>query len=343
MVKIKGGIMVKDKLEIILITYNRVVDLSCTLEQIFASDSPIKNFDITILNNASFDGTDEVISKYQKKFPNLKHVRNPINIGGNANICRAYEMAALSGKEYAWVLCDDDVYDFKNWGEVEQNIEAGKDIICLSDYVFPSDKYKNNKAYQVFQLTFVPACIFKTSNIDDSIISNMYESIFSMFQQIVLVANVINNEKEIHVLSKPIVFNGLHFENKRTNRSYTRGTKRTEITERRRESNWVLGFSNIITLLNDKKIQQECLEVSIPYVDIYASWRNFYVSIILKYFNRKGFNYFYEIYKRLKFKRKICLWIYFLIYKLPKVQFIPFYVHSSIVYLKMKCHNLKCK
>ena len=56
----------KDKLDIVLITYNRKNCLQKTFEQIFAENSPIKDFDITILNNASTDGTSEFIEKYCK-------------------------------------------------------------------------------------------------------------------------------------------------------------------------------------------------------------------------------------------------------------------------------------
>ena len=126
----------KDKLQIVLITYNRKKYLQRTFDQIFAKDSPIKDYDITILDNASTDGTSELIKEYKLKFPNINHIRHNINIGGNANICRAFELGVTSGKEYVWVLCDDDKYDFSNWHEVEREINAKKDIICVCDYVY---------------------------------------------------------------------------------------------------------------------------------------------------------------------------------------------------------------
>lgn len=291
---------IKDKLQIILITYNRKNKLKYTLDAILAPDSPIKDFDITILDNASTDGTSELIDEYCTKFNNLKHIRHNRNIGGNANICRAFEMAE---KEYIWVLCDDDKYDFSNWSEVEEKIIDGTDIICVADYVF-SDEKKNNKAYQIFQLTFVPAGIYKTSNITDSVLINMYDSIFTMFQQSCLSINIINNSKKIHVLSKPIVFNGLHFEDKVEDISYTRGSKDI-VLQRRKDTVWILGFVNILTLLKDENLRKECVEVAIPYKDIYGDWDNFYNCLYGLYINKNNLNYFYEIYNSLLPKRQL--------------------------------------
>ena len=56
----------KTTLEIILITYNRKSHLRETLNWLFAENSPVKDLDITILNNKSTDGTTELIEEYKK-------------------------------------------------------------------------------------------------------------------------------------------------------------------------------------------------------------------------------------------------------------------------------------
>ena len=139
----------KNTLGILLVTYNRKEYLKRTFKQILAVDSPIKDLDITILDNASTDGSSELIDEYSKSFPNIKHIRHVANIGGNANICRAFELAASSGKEYVWVLCDDDKYNFSNWDEVKSSIDNKDDIICVADYVFPNEESKKDFAYQL--------------------------------------------------------------------------------------------------------------------------------------------------------------------------------------------------
>lgn len=297
----------KDKLQIYIITYNRKEKFRYTLDEILKS--PVKDFDITILDNSSTDGTSELIDEYCANYSNLKHIRHNVNIGGNANICRAFELSASCGKEYAWILCDDDRYDFSNWQKVEEYIEQDKDIICVSDYVFPHNEDKTNKAYQIFQMTFVPASIFKTKNINSTVLINMYDSIIMMLQQSCLTIHVINNGGEIAVLDKPIVHNGLHFETNVDPETvlYTRGMEEKEILKRRNDTYWILGFSNVVSLLKDKSLQKQCLEAAIPYRDIYGSWKNFYFWIYDNYYNFNNYNYFLEIYKLLTLHRKILL------------------------------------
>ncbi len=294
----------KNKLSIILITYNRLKKLEDTLNSLLGEESPIRDFDITILDNASTDGTSEFLTELCKKYKNINYIRHPINVGGNGNICRAFELGASSGKEYVWVLCDDDKYDFSNWSEVEKAIQSDVDIVCLSDYIFPNQSAKTDPAYQIFQLTFVPAGIYKTALITDTVLTNMYDAIYTMFQQSCLTIHVINKSGNIHVCSKPLVFNGLHFEDKVSDNSYVRGSKSEDCIARRRDQFWITGYVNILSLLKNTELRQRCLEVSIPYKDIYGSWDNFYNCMNNQYLNYKKLNYFYEIYNALSEKRK---------------------------------------
>ena len=294
----------KDKLQIVLITYNREKNLENTFKQIFSDHSPIRNFDITVLDNASTDGTENLIKRYQQNFPNLKHVIHPRNIGGNANICRAFELGVISGKEYLWILCDDDGYDFNNWAEVETAIQKQVDIVCLSNYAFPTEAAQADPAYQIFQLTFVPAGIYKTSLITDTVLTNMYDAIYTMFQQSCLTISVINKGGKIHVCSKPLVFNGFHVENNNLDMSYTRGLNSKDCIARRRDQVWVVGYTNILSLLKNNTLFRRCLEVAIPAENIYNSWGNFYKSFFPLFFNRDKFHYFYEVWRFLPKKRK---------------------------------------
>ena len=296
---------IKDKLQIYIITYNRIKKFKYTLDELLKS--PIKDFDITILDNASTDGTSEVIDEYCIKYPNIKHIRHKINIGGNANICRAFEMGASCGKEYFWILCDDDKYDFSNWNEAEKRIEEHDDIICVCDYICDTEEKKKDPAYQIFQLTFVPAGIYKSSLVTDDVLINMYDAILTMFQQAVITIKCINENKKIHVLSKPVVFNGIHFEDKEDEKSlsYKRGGNEKWVLKRREDTSWILGFTNIITLLKNKELQKKCVEVAIPYKDIYANWDNFYYCMKELYINSDKINYFLEIYNNLPDEHKL--------------------------------------
>ena len=314
----------KSKLQIYIVTYNRKNYLQRTFEAIFAETSPIRGFDITVLDNASDDGSSELIDEYCQKFPNIKHIRHSLNIGGNANICRAFELGASCGKDYFWVLCDDDLYDFSNWAEVESNIFAGKDIVCLCDYICNTEKKKLDPAFIIPQLTFVPAGIYKSSLIDSNVLMNMYDSILTMFQQSVLAIKCINEHKEIVVLSTPIVLNGLHYmENCDEDfASYTRGMSNDWVLERRENTTWILGYIQVLSLLKDKNVKTNALEAGILFKDIFGSWRMFYFLTCFNYFRPGKFHYFLEIFGCLSVFRQIFFVLYF-----------PFYLLSLLVFV----------
>ena len=295
---------IEEKLKIVLITYNRSYFLNRTLKQLFSDESPIKKCDITVLDNNSTDNTAEIVSKYQKKFSNLIYQKNPFNIGGNANIVRAFETGAISGKEYVWVLCDDDYYDWSNFGAVLEAMLDDIDCIGVSRYSIP-DNELNDPAYQFFQLTFVSAGIYKTNLITDGVLTNMYDTVYTMFQQSCLAAHLINNNKKIHFLEKQIVKNGIQVEDKNAPQydySYYRGQTLTEISPRRKEQQWIMGFSNIVRLLNNTDLQYRCMEISILYKDIYGTWENFLNCI--EAFKIDKMNYLYEINTVLPIEKK---------------------------------------
>ena len=109
-----------DNLEIIVITYNRAELLGTTLDRLAAS--PFSTCRITVLNNASTDHTQQVVWQKQSLFTNLRLVSNVVNIGGDANILRAVELATAP---YLWILADDDSYDFTDVSDVQQVLAQG--------------------------------------------------------------------------------------------------------------------------------------------------------------------------------------------------------------------------
>ena len=110
----------KDKLDIVIITFNRCACLKTTLDDILAPNSPIKDYDITVLDNASYDRTRELVEEYQTTHKNLKYIVNPKNVGGCVNAIKAF--TEIPKKEYVWVIGDNDRYDFSNWAKIEEGI-----------------------------------------------------------------------------------------------------------------------------------------------------------------------------------------------------------------------------
>lgn len=235
-----------DKLEIFLITYNRASKLQKTLMQLFDDNSPIKNLSITIIDNNSNDNTSLIIQKYQSQYSNLHYIKNKYNIGGNANIVNAFYKAS---KEYVWILADNDFYSWDDWGQVEKEISKHTDAIVVATYECP----KLDIAQLFLQTTFLPGVIYKTSNIDDTVMSNMEFNIANMFPHLALSAKLINEKKNIAIIDKPIVSVGSN-EDEAGKYTYTRGFS-GYIHPLQKGMNWISGYANSLHLIKDSKVR----------------------------------------------------------------------------------------
>lgn len=65
---VEGYMGSRQDLEIFIITYNRREKLKKTFEQIFDIASPVREFDIKVIDNASNDGTRELCMEYAERF-----------------------------------------------------------------------------------------------------------------------------------------------------------------------------------------------------------------------------------------------------------------------------------
>lgn len=280
--KIVMEVTMLNNIAIYLITYNRKKHLQETFDQILAKTSPIKNFDITILDNASNDGTSELIETYCLRYKNIKHIRHNINIGGNANIVRAYEMASNSGKEYVWVLCDDDFYDFSNWDKIEQALSSSKyDIIFMTSYLIRNVK---DIAQLTHQATFIPACIYRTNVITDEIIQNMYNMINYMFAQSMISAPIICEKLDkVFVPQKPIVLRIPSGEE--SDKTIIRGRKVQEVHPDTKRVFWHIAFINVIQIIKDKK-KRDYIVQNVRFTDIFDQSFYEYMYFIVEYNNK---------------------------------------------------------
>ncbi|MFM7389999.1 MAG: glycosyltransferase family 2 protein [Vampirovibrionales bacterium] len=232
-------------LDIHLITYNRQEYLARTLEQLFAEGSPVHRYGLTILNNASTDGSTELINEYAERYPTLlKHIVHPRNIGGNANITRAFELATA---EYVWVLCDDDEFDFTHWHTVEEAMNDGADAVVVANYLNP----QKNVAQLLGQMTFVPSTIYKTSIIDTTVMVNASFNIAMMFPQFAFVAPLINHNKTIRIMEHWMVRMVLHG----AEETYVRGLNndRSPFISR---MFWQVGFLHALHLIHSDDIKR---------------------------------------------------------------------------------------
>ena len=240
--------MLKNKLQIFLITYNRKKKLQYTIDELLKS--PVADFDITVLDNASTDGTSELLDNYAKKHKNITHIRHKTNIGGNANICRAFEMASSCDKKYAWFLCDDDVYDFSNWGEVEKAIKKNADAILVERKIDFSD---SNIPYIINTMAFLPSAIYKVEHITSQVIQNMYVNLYTSFPHLALGTHLININAKFYVLRKQIIFQDVCMD-------FHKGTNE-EIHHRQKNVNLFSGYINSYQMIFDKKLRRNCCDM----------------------------------------------------------------------------------
>lgn len=283
---------IKDKLDIVLITYNRRYCLQRTLDQIFADNSPIKDFDITILDNASTDGTTEVITEYRKFYPNIRHIINNVNIGGCPNIAKAF--IEIPQKEYVWVLCDNDDYDWQKWKEIETAINRRYDTIFTRHC-------ENEPAKMYYAASLVSGCIHKKSLIDSTVAENMYDSISVMFPHLAIIAKVLNDKKLFFIPAKDIVLAGINPEH---NSAMTRGVEKENLPESRRKILWSVGYFASTELIKDKKLRSQIIEGTRHFhKSLYDLFKTFMVKN--KVLHKNYFYNFHRIFRMLNFTQKI--------------------------------------
>ena len=97
----------KDKVAAVIVTYNNVGGLKELLYNILDQNTPVNQ--IVVVDNASKDGTEEMV---KEKFPNITYVRFSENTGSAGGYHEGIRVAS-SHNDFIWTL-DDDVWVAKN-------------------------------------------------------------------------------------------------------------------------------------------------------------------------------------------------------------------------------------
>lgn len=241
-----------EKLEIIIVTYNRERYLRRTLETFLSEGSPVRDCRIVILDNKSNDGTQATALAFCATHSNVEYRRNRHNLGLAGNIVRAMEIAE---REYAWIVGDDDAYDWTGWGEVEEMMCKGERIICLARYLLPEDR-KDDLAYQLVQITFITGCICRTELFDDSCMLDVVNSAYTLFPLMIPIVRDVNRGGRIAVVRHAVADNGLLLGEEK-DCSYTRGAKKAdELSPRSRATQWIIGWAAVCGSLSDKATRE---------------------------------------------------------------------------------------
>ena len=302
-----------NNLALFLITYNRKEKLQQTFRQIFAENSPIKNFDITILDNASTDGTSKLIGEYCIKFPNITYIRHKKNIGGNANICRAFEMGASCGKEYFWVLCDDDELDFSNWDEIQNALASNKYEILFTVNHLKRKNLPYKLPILLFWAAFVPACIYRAKQIDEMCLTNMYGTINTWYPQAVPSINILVNKNCDFFIPKKNIVNRISIDDMEGTCLH-RGEEISNVHPDLLRMYWHVGYMKALRTVQDKtKKNKLCKQVHFNENFYQSDFR--YIKSILDY-NRKyranNMDNYWDIFQSISFLYKLYL-IYYIV------------------------------
>ena len=97
-------------LTIAIPTFNRVEDLNRLLSSIQVELSTIVPdlVEVLVINNASTDSTEELLTGFSSRIAGFRNLRNDINIGMQGNFVRALRE---SRGEYTWMIGDDEIVE----------------------------------------------------------------------------------------------------------------------------------------------------------------------------------------------------------------------------------------
>ena len=129
----------KKEITIAIPSYNRNDILKKNIR--FLLPQLTSNHNLLIIDNCSDTPLSNDIKPILNEYPDLdyKIIRNNINIGGNANILRCFELCET---EYLWVLGDDDIPNEDALKVIEKNIRKYPDVAFFN---FSTDDFERNK------------------------------------------------------------------------------------------------------------------------------------------------------------------------------------------------------
>lgn len=124
----------KPLLTIAIPTHNRSSMLEDLLSSLFDQLTSEPRVELLVSDNASPDGTPEVVERFLEQGLRIRYLRNKTNIGPDANFLQCFEQAC--GK-YVWIISDDDVLTSDAVGKVVTYLSEGEyDLAYVNSYPF---------------------------------------------------------------------------------------------------------------------------------------------------------------------------------------------------------------
>ena len=292
---------INKRLQLFIVTFNRRNYLERTLKKILSSESPIKNCAITIFDNCSTDGTSELLAEYSRTHKNIRILKHCLNIGGNANIALALMEAKKSDKEYSWILCDDDDFDFTNFSEIYTAMEKQYDVIITT--FLNNQKYlKSENAMislprKIFECCFLPGFIFRTKNIDSDCIQNIFFNIYQCFPHMALIISIVNKGGELFVLNHKIVIHDIP----RLENSFELLRSFAPLSERLRKFDLYTAYINTFQLIKNKKLRYKTIEYLLYNETFWEQLKRFIGKNKIAKYNFSDLMHGYSFWQKIRF------------------------------------------
>jgi len=130
-------------LSVVIPTYNRPMELTRTLK-VLLPQARVLGVPVCILDNACPIGVEHVMESFQEFSDLVKIIRNPVNIGANANLCRCFEICE---SEWMWMLGDDDIPDEECLQKILEELKALNPRVCYVN--FSCDNFKHSRSLEM--------------------------------------------------------------------------------------------------------------------------------------------------------------------------------------------------
>ena len=120
------------KFSLLVPIYNGERFLNCLFENFQKQDIPSDEYEIVCVDDCSSDSSIGMIESYQKRYPNIRLLRNEKNSRAATNVNRLVEVA--KGK-YFWLIGQDDYIEPNCLGMLWEKLENGQLDVLLFFYL----------------------------------------------------------------------------------------------------------------------------------------------------------------------------------------------------------------
>ncbi len=256
----------EQNLDIILISSGDDKLFSQALEGIFASNSPIKNCDIVILDNSDCGKNFELVKEKYKSHKNIRYKKSSYSLSPELCAIKAVEYAS---KKYFWILTDEECdFCWDSFDKVYEALEQGSyDIVnvgrvsTMYEVLEPNDYEK--LAITIKHLTYLSAGIYKTKMIDSDVMHNMYFLSSYLFPILAVVCASLNEGWKVFSLANHeslISYKNEFFVDK--DFVIKNGDEAApKILDKRQQIIFEVAFATCTDLLVDKNLKEYCVSM----------------------------------------------------------------------------------